>query len=482
MNRFLQLAVLIALPVLLLSQEGVPLFTQDFPPQEFAARREKIYAAIGDGLAILQGAPSPPGYTRFRQSNEFYYVCGIEVPHAYLLMDGASKRTSLYLLHRNESRERSEGKLLSAEDTDLTKSLSGVDAVYPIEMLAEHLGRSMRSRNAKIIYTPLQPPEGFAMSRDLAVRANTDAASDPWDGTMPRPEHFIHLLKTRFPLFEIKDLSPILDELRLIKSQREIVLIKKSNRLSGLALIESMRSTQPGGVEFELDAVAKYVYYRNGAQGEAYYSLIASGPNAMVGHYNAGKRTMKDGDFLLMDFGPDVGYYMSDLTRMFPVNGKFNSWQRELYGVYLGFYKAILNNIKPGKTAQEIKKEAVKEMEKILGRSKFSKPIYENAAKTFVENYTRSNASPYSSLGHWVGMSTHDVGWSNGPLKAGMVFTIEPGLRVPEESINIRNEDMILITEKGAEILSSFVPMEMDEIEKVMAEQGMVQRYPMDGK
>lgn len=482
MNRFLQTVILIALPVLLFAQEGVPLFTPDFPPQEFAARREKIYAAIGDGFAIIQGAPSPPGYTRFRQSNEFYYVCGIEVPQAYLLLDGSSKRASLYLLHRNEARERAEGKLLSAEDADLVKSLSGIDAVYPIEMLAEHLGRSMRSRDTRTIYTPLQPPEGFAMSRDLAVRANTDAASDPWDGSTPRQEHFIRLLKTRFPLFEIKDLSPVLDELRLIKSQREIDLIKKSNRLSGLALIESMRSTQPGVVEFELDAVAKYVYYRNGAQGEAYYSLVASGPNAFIGHYNAGKRTMKDGDFLLMDFGPDVGYYMSDLTRMFPVNGKFNSWQRELYGVYLGFYKAILNAIKPGKTALEIRTEALKGMEMILGRSKFSKPIYEKAAKTFVENYSRSTAGPDASLGHWVGMSTHDVGWSNGPLKAGMVFTIEPGLRVPEESLNIRNEDMILITEKGVEVLSSFVPMEMDEIEKVMAEEGMLQRYPMDKK
>ena len=481
MRRFLRIAILFILPVILLAQDGVPLFTRDFPPQEFAERRQKIYTAIGKNLALMQGAPSPAGYTRFRQSNEFYYVCGIEVPHAYLLMDGATQRASLYLLHRNESRERAEGKLLSAEDADLVKSLSGVDAVFPIEMLAEHLGRSMRGRETRALYTPLQPPEGFAMSRDLAVRANTDAASDPWDGTTPRQESFVRLLKSRFPIFEIKDLSPLLDEIRLIKSAREIDVIRKSTRLSGLALIESMRSTHPGVVEFELDAVSKYIYYRNGAQGEAYYSLVASGPNAAIGHYNAGKRTMKDGDFLLMDFGPDVGYYMSDLTRMFPVNGKFNGWQRELYGVYLGFYKAILNAIKPGKTAQAIKQEALKEMDQILSRAKFSKPLYENAAKTFVENYRRGAESPQTTLGHWVGMSTHDVGWWTGPLKAGMVFTIEPALRVNEEQINIRLEDMILITDRGAENLSSFVPMEINDIEKVMAEEGMLQRYPMDG-
>lgn len=480
MKRALRCLVFLIFPFSLLAQESVPLFTKNFPPEEFAQRRQKVYETIGDGMALIQGAPSPPGYVRFRQSNEFFYLCGIEVPHAYLLMDGTSRRASLYLLHRNESRERSEGKLLSAEDADLIMTLSGIDAVYPIDMLAEHLGRSMRGRGSPILYTPFQPPEGFAMSRDLAVRANTDAASDPWDGNLPRQEHFLQLIRTRFPLFEIRDLSPILDQLRLIKSEREIAVIRKSTRLSGLGLIESMRATKPGIVEFELDALAKYVYYRNGAQGEAYYSLIASGPNAWYGHYNAGTRTMKDGDFLLMDFAPDVGYYMSDVTRMWPVNGRFNSWQRELYGVYLGYYKAILKAIRPGKTAQAIKQEAVREMRSVLNRAKFSKAAYENAARTFVDNYERSSTGQYASLGHWVGMSTHDVGWSNGPLKAGMVFTIEPALRVPEEQINIRLEDMILITDQGAENLSGFVPMDMDEIEKAMRGDGMLQQYPMD--
>ena len=146
-------------------------------------------------------------------------------------------------------------------------------------------------------------------------------------------------------------MTPTLDRLRLIKSPREIALIKKATRLSGLALMEAMRSTEPEIQESELDAVAKYIYYRNGAQGDAYYSLIASGNNAWYPHYNSGKRVMRDGDFLLMDYAPDVGYYMSDVTRMFPVNGKFNDWQRELYGFYLECYKAILKNIKPGSDA-----------------------------------------------------------------------------------------------------------------------------------
>ncbi len=467
-------------PFFLNAQVGFSPFTSDFPPQEFAQRRQSVMKEIGDDLALLPGASSPQGYTRFRQSNEFYYLCGIESPHAYLLIDGSSKRTSVYLPHRNEARERSEGKLLSAEDDSLIRHLTGIDAVYPVDMLAEHLGRHARG-GERTVFIPFQPAEGFAMSRDLAVRYNTDVASDPWDGRTPRESQFIQLVQSRFPQFVIRDLSPILDELRLIKSEREIALIRKSTRLSGLALIEGMRSTKPGVYEYELDAMAKYIYYRNGAQGEAYYSLIASGPNAMFGHYNAGKRKMEDGDLLLFDFAPDVGYYMTDVTRMIPVNGRFSPAQRELYSFYLACYKAILKAIKPGKTAQAVKQEAAKEMQRVLAGAKFSKPLYQRAGEAFVDRYSRGAESQYTSLGHWVGMATHDVGKFTGPLRPGMVFTIEPALVVREEHINIRLEDMVLITKTGSENMSAFVPMEIEEIENLMKEEGMVQRYSMDG-
>ena len=171
-------------------------------------------------------------------------------------------------------------------------------------------------------------------------------------------------------------------------------------------ILEAMRSTIPGISEYELDAVAKYVFFRNGAQGDAYYSLIASGPNAIFPHYSSGKRVMQDGDFLLMDYAPDVGYYMSDVTRMWPVNGKFNDWQRELYGFYVDCYRAILKHIRPGVTMASIKEEAAQEMDQILARTKFSKPVYDRAARDFVDSYRKSGPR----LGHWVGMATHDGG------------------------------------------------------------------------
>src|SRR4029079_19786732 len=144
MRLFLPILLLLT-PISIGAQVGFSPFRQDFPREEFAARRAKVFDAIGNSsIALVQGAPSPPGYTRFRQSNEFYYLCGIEVPHAYLLLDGATRRTTLYLPHRNEGRERAEGKLLSAEDEAEVRQLSGVDAVFGLEALGEHLSRATR--------------------------------------------------------------------------------------------------------------------------------------------------------------------------------------------------------------------------------------------------------------------------------------------------------------------------------------------------
>jgi len=477
--RSLFILFLLIVPTTVSAQVGFSPFRQDFPPEEFAARRAKVFESIGaSSIALVQGAPSPPGYTRFRQSNEFYYLCGIEIPHAYMLLDGATKLTLLYLPHRNAGRERGEGKLLSAEDADEVKKLSGVDDVFGTDLLGEHLARYARGNLIRNVLTPFSPAEGTAMSRDLAVRVIGDYAADPFDGRGSREGEFIQLLRTRFPQFAVNDLTPTIDQLRLIKSAREITMIEKATRLSGLALLEAMRSTVPDTYEYELDAVAKYIFYRDGAQGDAYYSLIASAQNAYWPHYNAGQRKMLDGDFLLMDYAPDVGYYMADVTRMWPVNGKFSPWQRELYGFYLTCYRAILNHIRPGVTAQVIKQEAVREMEAALATTKFLKPEYERAARDFVTSYKQSAASPRSGLGHWVGMATHDVGTDVGPLRAGMVFTIEPALVVPEEKIYVRLEDMIVITDTGVRIISDFVPMDVAGIEKVMKEEGILQRYP----
>src|SRR5262249_11692329 len=178
MRRLVPAFVLALCAAAAAAQEGFPLFTTDFPPEEFAARRAKVYEAIGaDAFAVIQGAGSPAGYTRFRQSNDFYYLCGIEVPHAYLLLDGSVKKATLLLPPRNEGREHGEGKMLSAEDAEEVKKVSGVDAVASTEVLAESIENQYQRRGHRVFYTPLAPAELGSMSRDLALRWAADAAA-----------------------------------------------------------------------------------------------------------------------------------------------------------------------------------------------------------------------------------------------------------------------------------------------------------------
>jgi Xaa-Pro aminopeptidase len=468
---------IMALSPLVVAQD-VPVFTQDFPPAEFAQRREAVYDAIGSsGIALVQGAPSPAGYVRFRQSNEFYYLCGVETPHAYLLMDGSERRTHLYLPTHDARRAAVEGGLLTANDPALAAELTGVDEVHDVGALATHLAGFAGADEPPTLFVPFAPAEGASGTRGMASRTNMDIAEDPWDGRLSRGQQLLALIREAYPGLEIEDLTPTLDRLRLVKSPREIALIRRATQLSGQAIIEAMRSTEPGLMEYEIDGLARFIYYRNGAQGEAYYSLVASGPNAWWAHYHAGQRRMRDGELVLLDFGPDVGYYSADVTRQWPVNGKFNEWQRDLYGFYLGYYNAILHNIRPG-DVQAVKRDALGEMETLLDTWEFTKPHYREAAAQFIAGFRRSAERPGGSLGHGVGMAVHDVGNSDGVLTSGMVFTIEPQFRVPEEQIYIRLEDMILITDDGVEILSEFVPRTIEDVEAMIAEEGLLQRYP----
>jgi Xaa-Pro aminopeptidase len=456
-------------------------FTTDFTTQEFAARRAKIYDAIGrDAVALMQGLPTVHSSAVFRQSNEFYYITGVVAPQALVLMDGAARKTTLYLPKQDARRAATEGELLSSDDPVKTASITGVDDVRSTDQLAADL----TAKSLKTIYVPFAPSEGASESPDGARRRTLDVEADPWDGRVSRENHLRELLKTRAPALEQRDLSPILNRMREIKSPAEIAIIDRATKIGGEAIIEAMRSTAPDMSEQELDAVGQFFFTRHGAQGEAYRAIVASGPVATNPHHRASPKLMRDGELVLMDYCPDLGYYRCDITRQWPVNGKFTPAQRELYGFYLGAYEAVLYSIKPNVTAQDIVKAALPKMDKLLSTTRFSKPIYENAAKQYVERYRRmlnpdtgATRGRGANLGHAVGMATHDFGGGSGMMRPGMVFTIEPELRVPEEQIYIRLEDMIVITESGAKITSDFVPRSIDAVEKTIAEQGLLQKY-----
>jgi Xaa-Pro aminopeptidase len=470
-------AVVVAVPAPAgLAQAGRP-FTSAFPASEFAARRLRVAEAIGpESVAVVQAAPSVHSSAIFRQSNEFFYLTGVGVPQALLLIDGATKQTTLYLPRQNAQRAAVEGALLSSDDPKAAASATGVDAVRAPDDLTPDL--AMRARaGITTVFLPFQPAEGGAESRDGATRRNGDAAADPWDGRSPREAQLRLLVTTRAPMLGTRNLSPILDDLRAIKSEAEIAMIDRATRIGGEAIMEAMRSTAPGVGENELDALAQFFFVRHGAQGEAYRAIVASGANAWFAHHRASDRIMADGELVLMDYCPDLHYYRCDVTRQWPVNGTFSPAQRELYGFYLGIYEAILSSIKPRLTSQAILQDAVKKMDAVLAQTTFSKPIYEAAARQFVEGYRQSARRPNAGLGHAVGMSTHDMGGGSGEMRPGLVFTIEPQFRVPEERIYLRLEDMIVITERGATILSDFVPRSIAGVEKLVAEPGVLQQY-----
>jgi Xaa-Pro aminopeptidase len=277
---------------------------------------------------------------------------------------------------------------------------------------------------------------------------------------------FRQKLKEQAPQLEIKDLDPMLDAMRSIKSPRELALIREATRIAGVAMIEAMKAAKPGMHEYEIEAVGDYVFKKNNSQGPAYFGLVAAGTNSFWPHYHAAQSELKEGDLVLFDYAPDFKYYASDVTREFPANGKFNADQRELYGVYVALYQALMTSIRPNVTARAVIQEAVKKMDAILGGWTFTKERYRAAAQRFVDTYRNSVGR---SLGHPVGMEVHDVQSPMEILKPGYVFTIEPALTVPEDRIYIRLEDVIVITENGYENLSAAVPETIEEVERVMA-------------
>jgi Xaa-Pro aminopeptidase len=462
----------LAHPAATAAQEPVP-YQADVAAGELVARRARVLESIGaQAVAVVQGATGLPGFSVFRQANDFYYLTGVESAHAYLLLNGRARTATLYLPHRDAARERSEGKVLAVEDSLLLKQLTGVDAVRPLEGLAQDLvGADLLRPPALALYTPLAPMEVGNDSRDELLAAQARAASDPWDGRPSREAHFVQLVRARFPQLEVRDLSPTLDALRTIKSPAEIALIRRATQLAGLGIIEAMRSTRPGVMEYQLDAAAKYVFHLNGARGDGYASIIAGGTNAFLGHYFRKADPLRDGDLVLMDYAPDYRYYTSDVTRIWPVNGTFTPAQAALYAYIVAYRDALFRHIRPGVTADEVLDRAAADMRTYLEGKSFATPAHRRA----VEEGLRFRGH----FQHPVGMAVHDVGRVRGvPLRPGMVFTIDPMIWIPEERLYIRIEDVALVTADGVENLSAFVPSRIEDVQRTIAQPGMVQGFP----
>jgi Xaa-Pro aminopeptidase len=440
-----------------------------FPPDEFAARRAKLIEKIGDGVAIVLGTPGPPGEMPFRQNSQFFYLTGVAEPRASAIVDGRTKKTTMYLQPRNERRDASAYGPALAPGAD-TATLVGVDEARPAGDLTAAIAALAGDR--RTIYTPFAAEVLGSQSQGDPTRFWAASRDDPWDGRDSREATFLTKLKAGAPQSEIRNLDPILNALRAIKSPREIAVIREATRIAGLGIMAAMRDAKPGMHEYELQADAEFVFKKLGAIGPSYFALIATGKNTYYTHYNRNTAVLEDGDLVQFDYAPDYKYYQSDVTRVFPANGRFTPRQRELYEIYLRLYQALMTSIDVHKRPIDVIANAVKKMDAIMASYRFTDDRIKAAATALVEGFRARRQT--GGLGHNVGLEVHDPGGLQAEtFEPGRVFTIEPQLRIEEEHLGVRLEDMILITDTGYENLSQFVPIEVKDIEKLMAEPGL---------
>jgi Xaa-Pro aminopeptidase len=457
--------------LLLASPAAQPVFrgTEIFPPEEYAARRAKLISQIGDAVAVVLGTPGPPGEMPFRQNSQFFYLTGATEPRARVIIDGRSRKTTVYLQPANERRDASMFGPSLAPGAEAAAALGVEEARAEADFTA---AITALAGDHRTIYTPFAAEVLGSQSQGDPTRFWKTNKDDPWDGRDSREAAFIEKLKAAAPQSEIRNLDPLLNALRAIKSPREIEVIRQATRIAGEGIIAAMRDARPGMHEYELQADAEYVFKKLGALGPAYFALIAAGPNTYYTHYNRNTAVLHDGDLVQFDYAPDYKYYQSDVTRVFPANGTFTARQREFYGIYLELYQALMTSIKVHERPIDAIHAAVEKMDAIMASYPFTDDHVKRAAVTFVEGFrSRKEAN---SLGHNVGLEVHDPGGLQAPtFEPGRIFTIEPQMRIEEEHLGLRLEDMILITNTGYENLSHFVPIEIEAIEKTMVRHGL---------
>jgi Xaa-Pro aminopeptidase len=425
-----------------------------FDKAEYAARRAKFMEKIPDGIAIILGAQPLTSYHYYYQNNDFFYLCGVEVPNAVLVIDGIQKETTLFFT-ADERSLRNEG--LSTDILEDAVGVTGVDRAMKLEELETALGAL--AAKTKIFYTPFSPEELMReCSREKMRTLQRIMVNNPWDGRKTREMQFVARLQEKFPGLEVRDCSSFIWDLRVIKSPAEIELMRRAGQIGVKAISEVMKATRPGLYEYELSALYNFIAEKEGAQDLAYYMIICAGEDHPYVHYYKHDKLLKDGDFIVMDIGPDFHYYDTDITISYPVNGKFTPRQKELYEAALAVHEANISVYRPGLTAEQV----VKEVEEVLKKQGFdlSRDVFRRMRGGF---------------GHYVGLAVHDVGGAPRVLQPGMVFANEPLDIFPEENLGVRVEDTVLITETGCEVLTSGIPRTVKDIEKFMKKKGVIQ-------
>lgn len=438
---------------------------------DYAARRARLAAQMLPGaVAVLPTAPEVPrngdSDYPYRHDSYFYYLSGFTEPESVLVLVAARgerpARAILFCREKNLEREIWDGYRYGPE---AARSAFGVDEAWPIAELDTRLPDLLADAPALYYATASNAAlDARVQGWIKAVRARSRSGV-----TAPAAFH---------------DLLPLLDEMRLIKDADEQAIMLRAGEISGNAHARAMRAARPGLHEYALEAELLYEFRRNGAQFPAYTPIVASGPNACVLHYNANDRLMRDGELVLIDAGCELDGYASDITRTFPVNGRFTPAQRRLYELVLAAQEAAFAAIAPGRPYSAFHEAALRVLTQgmldlgLIAAGKFGSVEDAIAAKAYVPFYMHGT-------GHWLGMDVHDVGayrdlaQADKPsrrLQAGMVLTVEPGIYVrpaedvPEEywHIGIRIEDDVVVLEDGYRILTASAPKTVDEIEALV--------------
>jgi len=465
MRRLFALVALVAAaPLAAQQQPFMQGFTDAFTPAEFAARRAKVMDKIGDGIAVIQGSAEWPAYLAFRQNAQFFYLTGVEAPRAVLVIDG-KRHTSTLILPATYRLANSEGPMLVAGDD--ARRITGIDQVVAKDSVIPLLTKL--AAEGRQFYAPFRSESRNAGAKEQSTGFDRANATDPLDGRPSREKVLVDKLNSLSGK-TTQDLDPILDGLRMIKSPAEIAAMREAARIAQMGLMEAMRSAHPGMYEYQLAAVADFEFRNANAQGPAYFALASTGTNAAWPHYHATSGKLGASEMVLFDYAPDYKYYQSDVTREFPSNGKFTPRQREMYTIYLRLFQAVEQSMKTGVAPRDISKAASVKMDTIMAHFTFTDPKIKDAAQRMVESYRNPRGN---TLGHMVGLETHDASLPYEVLLPGMVFTIEPAMTIPDERVYIRLESVYVVTEKGVENISTMAPVEPDAIEKLMKEIGI---------
>jgi Xaa-Pro aminopeptidase len=397
-----------------------------------AARRRGLLLRIGRGAVLIPAAHErdlEKDYVQdndFRQSNTFFYFTELETQDAWLLMTARgpdSLETVLFLPPRNPGQERWTGLRLGPDAG--AARLSGIATVLPTDSLEQRL-RMARFGTGGPIYVPLD-------------RTTRDEQ---------------RILDLTFGGADARSLNPLVDSMRAVKDGDEIARLRTAVNISVAGHIAAMQAARPGMYEYEIEAVLEGAFRRNAADRVGYPSIVGSGPNSTTLHYDVNRRRTRDGDLVLIDAAAEWGQYTADVTRTFPVNGRFTPRQKAVYDLVLGAQQAAFDSVRPGMTMRQLDAIARRYLREHSG--------------TLCGDRTCDDREHFNhGLGHPIGMDVHDVG-INRPFQPGSVITLEPGIYLAAEGLGVRIEDDVLVTATGGEWLSAGAPRTTDAIERLM--------------